>query len=45
MYRSAANGGSRYNVVSPNWVIPSGHVEWNGPNNATGTYYGNRALT
>ncbi len=40
MYRSAGNGGSRYNVVSPNWQIPEGQVQWDGPNNNTGTYYG-----
>jgi hypothetical protein len=40
MYRAATNGGSRYNIVSPNWAIPTGHVEWDGPNQNTGTYYG-----
>jgi hypothetical protein len=40
MYRSATNGGARFNVVSPNWTIPKGQVQWDGPNNNTGTYYG-----
>jgi hypothetical protein len=32
---------SRYQIVSNKWKIPEGHVEWNGPNNNTGTFYGN----
>jgi hypothetical protein len=41
MYRSAANGGSRYNIVSNNWAIPHGDVQWDGPDHNSGTYYGN----
>ncbi len=32
--------GSRYQIVSDKWRIPEGHVEWNGPNHNTGTFYG-----
>jgi hypothetical protein len=36
-------GQNRLNIVSPNFDNEMrGHAEWNGPNNDTGTYYGDR---
>jgi hypothetical protein len=34
-------GNSNYDVVNPQWKIPKGELRWDGPNNNTGTFYGN----
>ena len=34
-------GNSNYNVVNPQWKIPKGEMRWDGPNNNSGTFYGN----
>jgi hypothetical protein len=33
-------GNSNYDVVNPNWKIPKGALQWDGPNNNSGTFYG-----
>jgi hypothetical protein len=38
-------GNSNYNVVNPQWKIPKGELQWDGPNNASGTFYGNTFIS
>jgi Carboxypeptidase regulatory-like domain len=38
-------GNPRYVVASPLWEIPQGQAKWDGPNGATGTFFGNTYVT
>ena len=38
-------GNPRFVVASPLWTIPEGEAKWDGPNNNTGTFFGNTFVT